>query len=93
MKIVRVAMAVGAWLLAVGPFPVAEAGQPWSCVCRGKPKRFIASTHMCEKDLHKASGKPAARGFKLLVPACTRAQFIAWNTKACRAEGCKPPKF
>ena len=71
----------------------AEAGQPWSCICDGKPKRYIASTHMCEKDLHRKSKKPVAQGFKLLVPACTRAQFIAWNTRACKQEGCKPPKW
>jgi len=91
MKIGLVVMlAVGAMMMFV---PVAEAGQPWSCVCKGKPKRFIASTHMCEKDLHKLSAKPVAKGFKLLVPACTRAQFVAWNTKACRMQGCKPPRF
>ena len=73
--------------------PAAEAGQPWSCICDGKPKRYIASTHMCEKDLYKKSKKPVAQGFKLLVPACTRAQFIAWNTRACKQEGCKPPKW
>lgn len=90
MTDIRLLLAAGALFIFA---PGAEAGQPWWCSCKGKPKRFVASTHMCEKDLHKASRKPAADGFKLLVPACTRAQFIAWNTKACRIEGCQPPKF
>jgi hypothetical protein len=83
--------AIGAAVMLLAPS--AEAGQPWSCVCNGKTKRYIASTHMCEKDLHKQSKKPVASGFKLLVPACTRAQFIAWNTKLCQQQRCKPPKF
>lgn len=73
--------------------PVAEAGQPWWCVCGGKSKRYTASTHMCEKDLHKNTKTPVADGFKLLVAPCTRAQFIAWNTKLCKKQHCKPPKF
>lgn len=67
-----------------------NAGQPYTCVCKGKEKRFIASTHMCEKDLHKASDMPVARGFKLLVAPCTRAQFRAWKWRACRSNGCRP---
>lgn len=94
MGTLKALLAVGAAGLAALAFAsAAEAGQPWSCVCKGKPKRHIASTHMCEKELHKRSKRPVANGFKLLVPACTRAQFIAWNTRACKMHGCRPPKF
>jgi hypothetical protein len=91
LKALLAAGACGAALLVL--VPVAEAGQPWSCICNGKSKRYTASTHMCEKDLHKKSKKPVADGFKLLVPECTRAQFIAWNTRLCKQQHCKPPKF
>ncbi len=94
IRMLKALLAGGAaGLVALAFAPAAEAGQPWSCLCQGKPKRYIASTHMCEKDLHKTSKKPVAQGFKLLVPACTRAQFMAWNTRACKLQHCKPPKF
>lgn len=75
-------------LLAALP---ADAGQPYRCVCKGVSKRFIASTYMCEKDLHKGSHKPVASGFTLYVKPCTKAQFQAWNAKACRSMHCKAP--
>ena len=72
--------------------PTAQAGQPWWCVCKGVPQRYTASTHICESDLYRRSHKTTA-GFKAKGPQCTRAQWIAWNTKACRQSGCAPPKF
>ena len=90
-KAMLTAVAIGVVSMLVASS--AQAGQPWSCVCDGKTKRYIASTHMCEKELHKRSKKPVAQGFKLLVPACTRAQFISWNTKLCKRQHCAPPKF
>lgn len=66
----------------------AEAGQPWSCSCNGKPKRFIASTNACEWSQQKnrhLMNRPGGR--KLLVP-CTPSEFTAWNRRACAQDGC-----
>ena len=71
----------------------AEAGQPWSCVCNGKPKRFIGSTNICGKDLYRSTHTVILEGVKLKIPRCSRAQFVAWNARACREEGCKLPKY
>lgn len=79
-------------LIVVSVAPAAEAGQPWWCTCHGKPKRFTASTHICEHDLYVRTHK-TGDGFTAKGPQCTRAQWIAWNTKACRHDGCAPPKF
>lgn len=70
----------------------AEAGQPWSCICQGKARRFIASTYKCEHDLWKGKGVRVSSGFRLFVPRCTRAQFRVWQAKACRKAGCLPPR-
>ncbi len=66
----------------------ADAGQPWSCQCKGASKRFIASTHACEWSQPKNTSVRLARQ---LTP-CTRAEFVAWNRKACRSEGCTLPR-
>jgi hypothetical protein len=66
----------------------ALAGQPWSCLCDGKPKRSIASTYACEADLYKESGRRIRSGSKLAVPRCTAPQFRAWNRRACASIGC-----
>jgi hypothetical protein len=66
----------------------AHAGQPWSCICDGSPKRFIASTYACESSLYKGTGRRVHEGFKLFVPACTAPQFRAWNRRACTRIGC-----
>lgn len=79
----------GAMLFA----PVAQAGQPWSCVCKGKPKRFIASTNKCGIDLLTAAGKSIPPGGRLRVARCNSSQFRVWNSKACKQEGCQPPKY
>lgn len=70
----------------------AEGGQPWNCICQGKPRRFIASTYKCEHDLYKGKGVRVSSGFRLFVPPCTRAQFRAWQARACRLFGCVPPR-
>jgi hypothetical protein len=57
-------------------------------MCKGKPKRFIASTNMCGVDLLTRAGKPFPPGGRLKVPRCNSTQFKAWNRKACREEGC-----
>jgi hypothetical protein len=66
----------------------AHAGQPWSCLCDGRPTRNIASTYACEVSLHKATGRRVRSGSKLLVPRCTAPQFRAWNRRACARGGC-----
>jgi len=64
------------------PIAAAHAGTPWWCTCQGQAKRFIASSHICEHDLAERTGKK--------VKQCSGAQFVAWNRKACRLEGCTP---
>jgi hypothetical protein len=80
-------MAVGSIAL-----PSAEAGQPWSCVCKGKPQRFIAGTKACEWAQPKNKRFISIPGGRRLLSACTRAEFTAWNKNACKQEGCSPPK-
>jgi hypothetical protein len=56
----------------------ASAAQPWTCICKGEPKRFLASTRHCE--------------FQNKIPKgawCSKRQFQAVYGPACRAEGCK----
>lgn len=55
----------------------AQAAQPYSCICDGVKKRFLASTRMCEKQAN--------------VKSCSAAQFAAFNKRACKANGCKAP--
>ncbi|MGE0699164.1 MAG: hypothetical protein AB7O57_08725 [Hyphomicrobiaceae bacterium] len=69
-----------------------QAGQPWNCLCAGKPRRFIASTHIYEHDLYRGKDVKVAEGFKLLVRPCTTAQFRRWQAGACRKQGCRPPQ-
>lgn len=82
--------AVGLALVAM--VPAADAGTPWSCMCEGKKKRFIGATRACEIDMYQRTHK-TLDGYKFRGPSCTRAQFIAWNARACRQEGCKPLKW
>jgi hypothetical protein len=82
---VLIACSIAATMLAG---PGAKAGQPWSCICDGQPKRFIASTYACEFDRYKGSGRAVRQGGKLLVPRCTAPQFRAWNRRACASEAC-----
>ena len=67
----------------------ADAGQPWSCMCNGTMKRFIASTRACEWQ------QPKNKSVRLMrqLTRCTRAEFIDWNAKACRSEGCTLPSY
>lgn len=53
----------------------AYAAQPYSCVCRGKVERFLASTRYCE---HQHNAR-----------SCTREQFRQTYAKACRDMGCR----
>ena len=64
--------------------PAAEAGQPWSCTCNGKTKRFIASTKACEKAQPKNAN---IKRMSKMIP-CTRSEFVAWNQKACAQKSC-----
>lgn len=67
-------------LLAVSPALVpagAEAAQPYTCICKGKSTRFLASTRKCERDFG--------------VQSCSRAQFRRFNVAACRANRCSAP--
>ena len=68
----------------------AEAATPWSCTCNGKVKRFLASTRACEINLYFKRGGKDIDG-KVKLPSCSRRQFVAWNSNACRHEGCKLP--
>jgi hypothetical protein len=77
-----------AFAATILPATSAQAGQPWSCMCDGSPKRFIASTYACEVDRYKGTGRTVRQGGKLLVPRCTAPQFRAWNRRACASEGC-----
>ena len=72
-----------------GSIATANAGQPWSCLCKGVAKRFIASTNACEKSQPK--NNPAVfspTGRRVLTP-CTQSEFKAWNRRACEQEGCR----
>jgi hypothetical protein len=91
LRAVTVAIAVLAGVGTVAPS--AEAGQPWSCVCQGKPKRFIASTKACEWRLPRNKPLVNKPGALRLLSACTSNEFEAWNRKACKQEGCRPPRW
>jgi hypothetical protein len=93
MRIYKSLLAVSAMgLVSFSIAPAVEAGTPWSCVCDGKKKRFIGATKACELDAYFRAHK-TLEGYSRRGPSCTRAQFVAWNTRACREEGCKPVKY
>jgi len=56
----------------------ARAAEPWSCICHGVTKRFLASTRHCEFQLKLQKGQ-----------WCTKEQFRKVYGPACRQEGCK----
>jgi hypothetical protein len=56
----------------------ASAAQPWTCICKGEPKRFLASTRHCETRSGLAKGE-----------WCGKQQFRAVYGPACAAKGCK----
>lgn len=68
--------AVGMFL-TVGSIAPAKAAQPNASICKGKSKRFLASAKACEHDFH--------------VKSCSRAQFLLFNKRACRSNGCRAP--
>jgi hypothetical protein len=84
----KIFLAISTVAAAAFSGPAAQAGQPWSCICDGQPKRFIASTYACETSLYKGTGRTVRQGGKLLVPRCTVPQFRAWNRRACASAGC-----
>ena len=71
----------------------ASAGQPWSCTCNGKTKRFIASTNACEMDMYYKTHNEKESTGKIKFKPCTSSQWKAWNRKACLSEGCVPIKY
>ncbi len=78
-----------ATLALLGGMATADAGQPWSCLCKGVAKRFVASTHACEFSQPKnipAVFSPSGR--RVLTP-CTLSEFKAWNRRACEQQGCR----
>lgn len=84
-KWLHAALGASALALSMGVAPSpAEAGQPWSCTCNGKTKRFIASTKACEKAQPKNS---SIKRMSKMIP-CTRSEFVAWNQKACAQKSC-----
>ena len=83
---------VAASLAIFSTVPTAEAGQPWSCMCDGVKKRFIASTKACEWSQPKNRSLVNTPGGMRLLKACTRSEFVDWNRKACAAEKCTLPK-
>ena len=93
MRRLTVVMSIVAASLAVfATIPTAEAGQPWSCLCDGVKKRFIASTKACEWSQPKNRSLRNTPGGMRLLTSCTRSEFIAWNRKACIQEKCSLPK-
>ena len=56
---------------------VAHAAQPYTCICNGEKKRFLASTKYCERQNN--------------VKSCSQQQYNATYTKACKANGCRLP--
>jgi hypothetical protein len=56
----------------------ASAAQPWTCICKGEPKRYLASTRHCENRSGIAMGE-----------WCSKRQFKAVYGPACAAKGCK----
>ena len=55
----------------------ARAAQPWTCVCKGQKKRFLASTRHCERRFSIPKGK-----------WCSREQFRKVYGPACAKQGC-----
>ena len=55
--------------------PSAEAGTPYTCLCKGGLKRFIGSTYFCG---HRH-------------PPCSYKEYVAFRLKACTANRCTVP--
>jgi hypothetical protein len=91
-RLQKIMVGVCALVALTGMTPTqATAGTPWSCVCKGQPKRFIGATHACEHGLYRGTKQYTTRGpTKWYLPRCTTNQFKAWNRQACRQEGCAP---
>ena len=55
----------------------AHAAQPYTCVCKGDKKRFLASTRYCEHQFN--------------VKECTQGQYDMTYSAACTKMGCSLP--
>jgi hypothetical protein len=55
-----------------------KAAQPWSCMCDGERKRFLASTRYCEKRMSVPKGR-----------WCTKRQIRTVYGPACAERGCR----
>jgi hypothetical protein len=66
-------LATPVWLTGTA----AHAAQPYTCICNGEKKRFLASTKYCERQNN--------------VKSCSQRQYNATYTKACKANGCRLP--
>lgn len=90
-------LVVGAATLAaalLASAPTADAGTPYWCACRGKDKRYIASTHYCEVrkfELTHAKSAEIPAGWVMKHP-CSEAEQRRWRLQACREMGCSLPK-
>jgi hypothetical protein len=73
-----VALGGGAFLAAtLLVASVANAAQPYYCLCKGEKKRFLASSRHCELQHN--------------VKSCSSKQYRSTYTKACQEMGCKFP--
>jgi hypothetical protein len=72
--------------------PPAEAGFRWYCSCNGKQTMYLAGTYACV--LNRTAKPPYVDipGKGRRWNQCSRQEFVAWNRKACREEGCSPPR-
>jgi hypothetical protein len=77
-SLARIALAIGvlAGPLLIAATPVA-AGQPWTCVCNGVKKRYIASTRHCENKFKIPKGQ-----------GCTSKQYRSVYAPYCVKNGC-----
>jgi hypothetical protein len=77
----RIGLALAVCAALASPLPLAtpaDAAQPWTCICKGEKKRFLASTRHCETQLKLAKGQ-----------WCSQAQFRAVYRPACAAKQCR----
>jgi hypothetical protein len=66
----------------------AEAGSPYTCICDGQKKRFIAGTHSCEviRDHGKNIGLYKHR-------PCSDREYRSWHRDACAESKCTPYRY
>jgi hypothetical protein len=77
----RTTLSVGTFLGLTAAFGShVRAAQPWSCICDGERKRYLASTRHCEVKSKLPKGE-----------WCGPAQWRAVYGPACRKNGCVLP--